>query len=102
MMSLRTPKYDSTPVPIFSLSIHADYGCRHSGACCSTSWDVPVELSVYRAISDALAAGRLNAEHPFLTTPAPPDAAAAVLRRSASGACLFFEHDSHLCAVHST
>ena len=28
-----------------SLSIHADYRCRHSGACCTADWDVPVEAA---------------------------------------------------------
>jgi Fe-S-cluster containining protein len=86
-------------VPTFSLSIHADYRCRHSGSCCSTSWDVPVEVGVYRTISDALTVGRLRAEQPFLTEPAPPAGMAAVLRRM-SGSCVFYERDSHLCAVH--
>lgn len=89
-------------VPTFSLSIHADYRCQHSGACCSTAWDVPVEVPIYRAMSDALAAGRLSVSHPFLMEPPPPDDAAAVLRREESGACVFFERDSHLCAVHRT
>jgi hypothetical protein len=29
--------------PVFALSIHADYACRHSGACCSAGWTIPVE-----------------------------------------------------------
>jgi Fe-S-cluster containining protein len=95
-------------MPIFALSIHADYRCRHAGACCSTAWDVPVEVAVHRTIADALAAGRVQvpplrsgqAVEPFLTEPPPPAGAAAILRRGESGACVFYEHDSHLCGVH--
>lgn len=89
-------------VPIYSLSIHADYACRHSGACCSTSWDVPVEVSVYRSIAEAVETGHVAADRPFVTEPAPPAGAAAILRRTASGTCVFFEQDSRLCAVHRT
>lgn len=89
-------------MPIFSLSIHADYGCRHSGACCSTPWDVPVQAPIHRTIAEAIAAGRLHADRPFLTEPTPPEGASAVLRRDGLGACVFVDHDSHLCAVHRT
>ncbi|MGH9311846.1 MAG: hypothetical protein ACRD1S_01485 [Vicinamibacterales bacterium] len=30
--------------PTFSLSIHADYRCRHAGACCTAGWEIPVEV----------------------------------------------------------
>ena len=40
---------------VFALSIHADYRCRHSGACCSADWDVPIELPVYRTLKQAVA-----------------------------------------------
>ena len=45
---------------VFALGFHADYLCRHSGACCTADWDVPVELPVYRSLSDALVGGRLR------------------------------------------
>lgn len=28
---------------VFALSVHADYACRHSGACCTAGWHIPVE-----------------------------------------------------------
>lgn len=65
-------------------------------------WDIPVEVPIYRLLTDEVAAGTLQAERLFLTDPVPPEGAAAVLRRGAAGACVFFERDSHLCAVHRT
>jgi hypothetical protein len=63
-------------VKVYALSIHADYRCRHSGVCCSADWDVPVEAVVYRNLSAALDAGRLQpaAETdaaPLMTEPLP-------------------------------
>ena len=34
---------DAVPT-VYSLSIHAQYRCRHSGVCCSSDWDVPVDV----------------------------------------------------------
>lgn len=91
---------------VFSLSIHADYRCRHSGSCCSADWDVPVELPVYRLLSDAMTAGRLHVATssavtpPFIIEPGLPDNAAAMLERTETGHCVFFERHSHLCVVH--
>lgn len=98
-------------MPVFALSIHADYRCRHSGACCTADWDVPVELTVYRSLDEALAAGRLSASAaarremegslaPFITGPDLPEGAGAILERTSSGDCVFFEPSSRLCIVH--
>jgi hypothetical protein len=35
---------------IFSLSVHADYACRHSGACCTAGWSIPVEPAIRRVL----------------------------------------------------
>jgi hypothetical protein len=91
---------------VFALSIHADYRCRHSGACCTADWDVPVELSVYRSLDAAVAAGTLRVStaaaplHPFIVEPDLPDDAAAMLERTERGDCVFFERGSGLCIVH--
>jgi hypothetical protein len=102
---------------VYSLSIHADYKCRHSGACCTADWDVPVELPVYRSLGERLRAGALRVAptaepfgslglaqgkplEPFIVEPDLPDGAAAMLERTDRGECVFFERTSHLCVVH--
>jgi Fe-S-cluster containining protein len=92
-------------VKVYALSIHADYACRHSGACCSADWDVPVELQIYRSLEQALAAGRLHpagaADDPPLITDADlPADAPAMIARTAGGDCVFYHRPSGLCAVH--
>ena len=91
---------------IFALSFHADYQCRHSGACCTADWDVPIELPVYRSLKEAVARDQLRvapsaAPLPaFIVEPDLPGGAAAVLERDERGHCVFFERDSSLCIVH--
>jgi len=91
---------------VFALAFHADYGCRHSGACCTADWDVPVELPVYRSLSDALVGGRLRvaptagAIYPFIVEPDLPDGTAAILDRDDRGRCVFYEATARRCIVH--
>jgi Fe-S-cluster containining protein len=91
---------------VYALSIHADYMCRHSGACCSADWDVPVELPVYRNLHEAVAEGRLqsqaSARHlsPFVLGPDLPEGAAAILERTEHGECVFLDRGTKLCIVH--
>ena len=90
---------------VYSLSIHADYKCRHSGACCSADWDVPVEVPIYRNLTQALEAGRLHPaaeadDAPLIIEPDLPGDAAAMLARTSNGDCVFFHRGSGLCVVH--
>lgn len=90
---------------VHSLSIHADYKCRHAGACCSADWDVPVEVAVYRNLTEALDSGRLHPageidDTPLMTAPDLPADAPAMLARTRSGDCVFFHRGSGLCVVH--
>ncbi|MGE5360921.1 MAG: hypothetical protein ACM3NQ_18035, partial [Bacteroidales bacterium] len=47
-------------LPVRSLSIHAHYSCRHSGACCTAGWPIPVEPDTTRGLLEAVAEGRLR------------------------------------------
>jgi Fe-S-cluster containining protein len=87
---------------VYSLSFHADYRCRHSGECCTADWDVPVELPVYRSLTDAIAAGRVTPiqKSAFLTEPDLPEGAGAMLDRTPTGDCVFFARGTNLCVVH--
>jgi len=92
---------------VFSLSIHADYRCRHSGVCCSSDWDVPVDVPIYRSLDDALAQGRLTIAGPphdsgatLIVEDDLPDEAAAIVARTSSGHCVFYHRPSGLCVVH--
>ncbi|MEW5983808.1 MAG: hypothetical protein AB1806_15765 [Acidobacteriota bacterium] len=94
--------------PAFVLNIHADYGCRQSGACCSAGWDIPVGPDVAARLEAALHDGRLRTAgtpapglSALVRTPAPPAGAAAVLGKDASGGCVFLDRDDHNhCIVH--
>lgn len=93
--------------PVYSLSIHADYRCRHSGVCCSSDWDIPVELPLYRSLDHALTTGQLAAVAPaecgdpsLLTGPDLPEGTAAIVSRTATGECVFYHGGSGLCVVH--
>ena len=92
---------------VYSLSIHADYRCRHSGACCTADWDVPVELPLYRTLDEALTAGRVApAGHldedgaVLIVDDQLPDEAAAMVARTATGDCVFYHRNSGLCVIH--
>jgi hypothetical protein len=87
------------------LSIHADYACRHTGICCTSGWDVPVEPDVEDRLRRALADGTLRApggsDTAFRPVPDLPHGARVVFRVDARGRCVFLEGgDRPLCSVH--
>ena len=47
-------------IRIYALSIHADYACRHSGACCTSGWPIPVERRTLERLSKRIATGRIT------------------------------------------
>lgn len=110
-MTIRTHGVVARKTPstatVYSLSIHADYRCRHSGVCCSSDWDVPVELEVFRTLDEVVRRGTLQPAAPAAESGPPlitgddlPDDTAAMLARTATGDCVFFHRGSHLCVVH--
>jgi Fe-S-cluster containining protein len=94
-------------VSVFALSIHADYQCRHSGACCTADWDVPVELPLYRTLDEALTSARLapaapadEGDPPLIVEAELPEDAAAMVARTPTGDCVFYHRHSGLCVIH--
>jgi hypothetical protein len=104
-----------------ALSIHADYRCRHSGACCTSGWDIPVEPETEDRLRAALRSGALRlrdrddrkapAVPPvepepsgcFRSLASLPHGARVVLHADDAGRCAFFgprRRPSGLCAVH--
>lgn len=69
-------------------------------------WDVPVELPIYKSLTEALTSGRLHTAEgnellePFIVGPDLPDDAAAVFERTDDGRCVFLDSSSRLCVVH--
>jgi hypothetical protein len=48
------PRYDrGVELPVFALNAHAEYACRHSGACCTAGWSIPVEARLRPRIGAA-------------------------------------------------
>jgi Fe-S-cluster containining protein len=86
------------------LSFFASYRCHRSGACCTSSWPIPVEADRLARIRAALANGALQASAPPGTAPftfpadAPTDAP-ALLGLSATRCVFFDDHGGHRCRV---
>jgi hypothetical protein len=61
---------------VFALSVHAEYACRQTGACCTAGWHIPVEPAVRAHV------GR------------------SVLVPTADGACPEYDRETRACRVH--
>ncbi len=86
---------------VYCLSIHADYACRHSGACCTAEWPIPIDPALHHHLRAAFDEGRLSASirDPFVI--ATPDDAVR-LARTAAGACAFHTATGAPgCAIHA-
>jgi Fe-S-cluster containining protein len=82
--------------PGFCLRPHALYGCRHTGACCTAGWAIPIETTAFERVRV-----HFGAKDYFTIDPAPPEGTAAILRLRPDGACVFFDAErGRLCAVH--
>lgn len=77
------------------LNFHLPYACRHSGACCSSGWPIPVEVE--RVIPLRSLAARTDEGWLVPATNAPPDVA-GTLALGADGHCVF--HGAAGCGVH--
>jgi hypothetical protein len=91
---------------VYARSIHATYRCQRSGVCCSSDWDIPVEVPLYRRLDAALVSGRLSptaapsdGDSPLITEPDLPPGAAAMVARTSNGSCVFYHTRSGLCVI---
>ncbi len=69
-------------------------------------WDVPLELPIYRSLTEVMAAGRLRVSEsaaglePFVPDPDMAEESAAIFSRTSAGHCVFFDAGPNLCIVH--
>jgi Fe-S-cluster containining protein len=93
----RHPSGDDPVRTAYCLRMHAQYRCRHNGACCTAGWAIPVEGPVYEVlrVHFGTSGGLFESGGPL------PEGAAAVLARRPAGDCVFFEREpARLCGVH--
>lgn len=88
----------------FALALHASYGCRDSGACCTAGWPIPIEPANLARAEQAAHSGRLRspagATPLFERPPHAPDEAPALVAVH-QGACVFYRRDGAArCALH--
>jgi Fe-S-cluster containining protein len=84
------------------LSTHVGYACRHSGACCSSRWPIPIERDQAAGVQRAIDEGSVS---PVVTPwfrpdPIAPGDVAGVLAHQPDGPCVF--HGPAGCAIYST
>jgi len=88
------------------LDFHAAWKCRHSGACCTAGWPIPIEPRAEERVRATISAGRLrlppspDASAPFVPRHGLPDGARCVVGQRSNGQCVFHDEDSRRCAIH--
>jgi hypothetical protein len=89
--------YESVSGRVLCLDIHASYRCRHSGACCTAGWAIPIEGPAFETLRV-----HFGRERDLFRTGGPlPEGAVAILGIDRNGACVFFdEENKRLCRVH--
>jgi hypothetical protein len=83
--------------PVFCLNVHAAWRCRHSGACCSSGWAIPVEAPLHRKLRTASVGAFAAGIEPRDDLPPP---LTGMLRTRDDGSCVFFDRTSRLCDIH--
>ena len=80
-----------------ALSCHARYRCRHSGACCTSGWPIPIEDDRLAVIRQGIDAGRLGSAAPRTHVVRPEQG--GLLLAQHDGRCVFFDSSSRLCRI---
>jgi hypothetical protein len=84
------------PVTALCLSIHAGYGCRHSGACCS-QWTVPAEAHVVEFVRARGVRTADSASQPFVE--GGEGETTTRIAHGQRGTCVFRVDDR--CSIHA-
>ncbi|HKW00788.1 MAG TPA: hypothetical protein VJN96_13265, partial [Vicinamibacterales bacterium] len=90
---------------VLSLSFHGAYRCRHSGACCTSNWPIPVEADRLARLRAAIATGALVsprgiASAALFETMDPASSETPAVLGVEDHACVFFDAaHGRLCAV---
>jgi hypothetical protein len=88
--------------PARGLIAHAAYACRHSGVCCSSDWEIPVEDALQARLTRAIAAGELRPRDGLglKARLGLPPGTGAVLGRL-RGRCVFHREGPCACDLHA-
>jgi hypothetical protein len=78
----------------FWLSSHLGYACRHSGACCTARWPIPIERDRAALIQDAIDRGQVAAPAGWYRAADVGAGVAGVLALQPSSACVFHRPSS--------
>jgi len=80
-------------MPTYWLNIHLAYACRHSGACCSSGWPIPIERERAATVASAIASGLVApAASPWLQPAASaPEDVAGILALQPDGQCVWHQ-----------
>jgi Fe-S-cluster containining protein len=88
------------------LSFHAGYRCRHSGACCTAGWPIPIEVDQLTRLRAAVATqalrparGPKSTTSPFLVPAGAPPETPAVVGADRHG-CVFRDLEQRRCRIH--
>jgi Fe-S-cluster containining protein len=83
---------------VWCLDVHAGWRCRHSGACCSAGWTIPIEAAAYERVGVHFGSG--SADHPYEGH--LPEGTVAVLATRDDGRCVFLDDDPRhgRCEIH--
>ena len=84
------------------LIAHAHYACRHSGVCCASDWEIPVEDALHARLAPAIGAGELQPRDGvgLVDRPGLPAGTRSVLGRR-SGRCVFHTAGPCGCGLHA-
>ena len=93
---------DPGAAPARGLIAHAAYACRHSGVCCSSDWQIPVEDALHARLTRAIAAGEVRPRDGvgLWERPGLPPGTRSVLGLL-RGRCVFHREGPSGCGLHA-